>query len=174
MRTIKLTNGMEAKVDDSDYERLSAYRWYGTEGRRGAWYAQRQWDEPLPGGGRKHFVREMQRDVLDPTMVATRDMISDHRNHDTLDNQSHNLRWKNYRGSVLNRRQFLNNTSGYRGVSWERSSGTWRVAIRSLGVRYVTHRADLLEAARAYNELARIHHGEEAVLNIIPGDLDDD
>jgi hypothetical protein len=171
VREIILRGGRTAYVDDADYDRLSAYTWYAVEGRRGNWYAQRQWDEVLPDGTRKHFAREMQRDVLDPKMTATRWQLSDHINHDTLDNQSHNLRWADPHVSALNRRLMLNNKSGFRGVHFDSGSGSYRAGLMCRGVRYFS-RGHLTaeDAARAYNALAAEHHGEHAQLNVIEDD----
>lgn len=170
MRKIQLKDlpgypqGLVAVVDDEDYERLSAYRWSPRWGRRGAIYAQRMIYVP----GLKSTCRQMQRDVLDPGMTATRWELSDHKNHDTLDNRRDNLRWRDPRGSALNRRHNLNNNSGYRGVSWQQSQERWRSCIMSYGVRYISYHRTADDAARAYNGLARIHHGGDAVLNDVP------
>jgi len=40
-KTIKLSQGREAIVDDDDYERLSQYKWHYNEKKPGHGYAQR-------------------------------------------------------------------------------------------------------------------------------------
>lgn len=152
--------GLYALVDDEDYERLSAYRWSPKRGRRGDFYAQRTF---YNADLEKVVTREMQREVLDPEFSAVRSQLSDHINHDTLDNTRNNLRWKDYRGSVLNRRKYTNNTSGFRGVS--KISAGWRACIMSYGRRYIENHYTLRDAALAYNRMAVLHHGSDAVLN---------
>jgi hypothetical protein len=163
-----MTNSdLVALVDDEDYERLIVYRWYAVEGKRGNFYAQRR---VRGNSDRPAYAREIQRDVLDPDMTASRAMIASYRNHNTMDNQRHNLRWLDHRGSVLNRRLFKTNTSGYRGVSFDdmsRRVRQWRACVRSMGVRYISYHLTAEDAARAYNEMARLHHGEHVQLNII-------
>lgn len=172
MREIVLTNGMVARVDAEDFERLKVFRWHPAKGRRGAYYARRFFDAVNADGTKRPCCREMQRDVLDPDMAAPRSLLVDHRDHDTLNNQKYNLRFLDHQKSMLNRRLPLNNTTGFRGVSFKKKKGDFQAQLMAHGVRYSTrHFATAEEAARAYNDLARIHHGEHAQLNIIPDDV---
>jgi len=140
---------------------LSAFKWYPWEGRHGAIYASR-----TENGRNFH----MQRDILDPDRAIPRTMKADHRDGDTLNNQRSNLRWSTNSQSNANRRLFKNNTSGFRGVSWEKRKSRWVARIkhnskgREIGLFHTRE-----EAAAAYNRVARELHGEFAVLNIIPG-----
>lgn len=171
-KEIPLTNGMVALVDDEDYDRLARYRWYPRKGRRGAFYAFRMEYIPRqhPDGEASAICRQMQRDVLDPDMTLPRHIISDHINHETLDNRKSNLRLVDNRTSVLNRRTFLSNKIGYRGVTFHK--GRYHARIRSLGRLYYGGGHDSAEfAAAAYNALALQHHGEHAQLNVGPDGL---
>jgi hypothetical protein len=172
MRIPMANSDLVALVDDEDCERLMEFRWFATEGRRGAFYARRQWTLRNPDGTFQHFIREMQRDVLDPTMTALRSQVAGHKNHNTMDNQRHNLRWLDHRGSMLNRRLFVNNSTGYRGVYWKSGCRRFQAQLMSHGTRYnggffLTAE----EAARAYNQLAIQHHGDLAQLNAIPEEI---
>lgn len=163
-------NGLVAFVDDEDYERLAVFPWGPRLGRRGAIYAQRTTYYPkMADTPARTVCRQMQRDVLDPGMIAPRWQISDHKNHDTLDNRRENLRWMDPRGSVLNRRLFTNNTSGFRGISFNQKSQRWRAV---LGVNYARFISDghvtAEDAAYAYNQLAIKHNGVDAQLNVLP------
>lgn len=63
---------------------------------------------------------------------------------------------------------YANNTSGYQGVSWDKSCKRWKAIItvegklKNLGKFKCKH-----EAARAYNSAARHYHGEGCFLNVI-------
>lgn len=96
----------------------------------------------------------------------------DHRNHDKLDNTRDNLRVSDARTNKYNSGLRNTNRSGYKGVSWHKATGKWKAAITSnfkpihLGV--FSERTD---AAKAYDEAARKHYGEFAVLNFaLPGE----
>ncbi len=52
------------------------------------------------------------------------------------------------------------NTSGVKGVYWHAGAGKWCAEIHVHGARYpLGYYADLQDAARAYAEAARRHHG---------------
>lgn len=70
-----------------------------------------------------------------------------------------------------NKELYTNNTSGYQGVSWDKSCKRWKAIIsvegkpKNLGKFKCKH-----EAARAYNSAARKYHGEGCFLNVITED----
>ena len=64
-----------------------------------------------------------------------------------------------------------NNTSGYRGVTWDASKKRWKAQI-GVGGKVVNlgKFREKDEAARAYNSAARYYLGEAAELNFIEAD----
>lgn len=102
--------------------------------------------------------------------MTGREIQVDHANRDKLDNRSANLRLTDFTGNNANRELLASNTSGRKGVSWDKESGRWKASIRyqrrliTLG-RFI----DLDEAARAYDAKARELFGELAVLNFKDG-----
>jgi AP2 domain len=69
----------------------------------------------------------------------------------------------------MNRRLRSDNTSGFKGVSFDAESGKWRARIMVEGRAIAVGRyREILDAARAYDEAALVHHGEFAVLNLGP------
>jgi hypothetical protein len=157
MREIPLTQGQVALVDDEDYERLSAFKWQVRRGRY-TFYAQRG---VTVSAGVQRTV-QMHRVILD----APRDMDVDHRDGNGLNNQRENLRLCTNTENQRNKRRYVNNTSGYKGVHWAKNVGKWWAyihvdgAYKNLG--YFTSKED---AARAYDEAAVKYYGEFAFLN---------
>jgi hypothetical protein len=83
MKEIPLTQGKVALVDDEDYERVMAYKWYAAmQGRQ--WYALRK----VQRDGKQTTV-EMHRFILD---AGDSPLQVDHINGNGLDNRRVNLR----------------------------------------------------------------------------------
>jgi len=60
----------------------------------------------------------------------------DHINRNKLDNRKENLRIVTRRQNSLNVGQLKNNTSGYKGVTWNKKYKKWRAYIESEGIKY--------------------------------------
>lgn len=101
-------------------------------------------------------------------MDAPDGMVIDHINHDTLDNRKSNLRICTHQQNIMNsRKRKGNNTSKYKGVSYDKKH-KWRMKITKDGISTDISGFDTEEdAARAYNEYAKMLHGEFAYLNDI-------
>src|SRR5437660_304942 len=100
------------KVDDEDYDNLSRFYWYiDSKGY------------PVRFGG----VR-MHRHIL-----GKAGKLVDHRNHDKLDSQRSNLRLCNNFQNQQNRGKNRNNTSGYKGVSYQQTNRNYRATITANG-----------------------------------------
>lgn len=82
-----------------------------------------------------------------------------------------NNRWSNLReatgnGNEQNRAPTRSNTSGYKGVAWNKELQKWRARIQANLKDYFLGYFDTKEeAARAYNEAAEKYHGKFAHLN---------
>ncbi len=121
MKTIPLTRGMFAVVDDDDLDFLSQWGWYA-HSRRGLFYAARK-DKDENG---KTVIVSMHT-VIDKTPPG---FETDHRNGDTLDNQKSNLRTATHAENGKNRKLNVNSTSGIKGVSWDKKTRKWRAYIK--------------------------------------------
>src|SRR3954463_16169401 len=102
MKSIKLSKGLVTIVDDSDYDYLMHWKWCSVKfGNRHYAY--------------NYSVRYMHRfilEVIDPKIEI------DHIDDNGLNNQRYNIRIANRSQNMANRIIYTNNTSGYKGVSW--------------------------------------------------------
>lgn len=160
MKLIYIKPGFSVKVDDTDFNLLSQWKWHLTS--KG--YAARR--IYIKGNGYKQKTRIvlMHREILS-ACVGTQ---VDHTNGDKLDNRRINIRLCSASQNQSNRGVQNNNTSGYKGVSWHKQNGLWDVLIwvNKQRIRVGLFK-DKLEAAMAYNRAAEQYHGEFARLNDI-------
>lgn len=70
--------------------------------------------------------------------------------------------------NAMNKGSVPNGTSKFKGVSWCRAKQKWKVSISIDGDRvHLGYFSSEEEAAKAYDDRARIHHGEFARLNLL-------
>jgi len=159
-RRIGLTQGMWAKVDAEDYERLSRHKWRvcRKKGRQTV-YAERT----IRKGNGRYSRMLMHRQIMGEVGAG---MVVDHANGDGLDNRRANLRAATAAENSWNRRGGAGR-SGYKGVSLSRERRKWRAAIFVKGRRHhLGYFSDAREAARAYDAAAREHYGQFARVNL--------
>jgi hypothetical protein len=141
---------MTAIVDDEDYDRVSMSRWHFSDG-----YAARRITE----GGRSR-IQKMARFIM-----GEPDGIVDHRSMNTLDNRRDNLRVTGKAQNMQNRGATKKNTSGFKGVSWNKKLGKWTAQIKAFGKhKYLGVFTDIKKAAEAYESAAMELHGDFARL----------
>ena len=153
MKTIPLTKRLSTLVDDSDFDFLNQWRWCAQKTKHG-FYVKRAEEK-----GGKHKTIYMHRMLCAGKKV-------DHKNHDSLDNQRHNLRPASHAENIHNSRIQRNNTSGFKGVAWDRSRNKW-VAYIKVNMRHTTlGRFDTRKtAAEAYDYAAVNNFGRFACTN---------
>lgn len=161
MKTIPLTQGYSAIVDDDDFDRVSQFKWVAwvkkREGKTEV-YAIRTFRRPHKQQRTVQLHRFVM-DVWDGRLV-------DHRNHDSLDCRKVNLRVCTHAQNTMNSRKRRDGSSQYKGVRFISKLKKWSVRITVNGQRrYVGFYLSEEEAARAYNDAARQHFGEFACLN---------
>jgi len=90
----------------------------------------------------------------------------DHKNNNKKDNSWSNLRECSRSQNQAHNPKQRNNTSGFKGVSWEKSANKWRTQITFNGKRiHLGLFIDKLEAAKTYNRKSIELFGEFAHLN---------
>lgn len=118
-------------------------------------------------GGKNGKVVYLHRLIMaDELNSHSQPMLVDHKNQDKLDNRRCNLRVVNKSANQINCKQRTSNTSGYRGVHYDKSRDKWLALIAVNNNNYHLGRFDTKEAAAlVYNKKAKELHGEFAVLN---------
>jgi hypothetical protein len=151
MKTIPLTQGRVALVDDEDFEMLSQWKWSGVRDVH-------RFDSP----GHSPRLHSMHRFI----MGAGPGVEVDHINGNPLDNRRCNLRLCTSSQNGANQGIGSRNSSGFKGVSWSAARRKWQAHIK---VRRVSTYLGLFllaeDAAAAYDSAARVHFGEFARLN---------
>lgn len=147
MKTIQLTQGQFALVDESDYEPLSVHKWCAAKSGD-IYYAMRT---ILVMGKCKTIF--MHRAICPPT----EGMIVDHINRNGLDNRRQNLRICTVAQNGWNKIGKKNSATGIKGVNWIAKRKRWQVQVQSNGVKRPLRRFLKLEDAIA-------HHKAESVL----------
>lgn len=160
-KTIRLTKGQVALVDEEDFESLSQYSWQATWNPASrTFYATRSVKRD---DGRRTKI-SMHRVILG--VLKSPEVLIDHRNHDGLDNRRHNLRVCSVPQNSANMRKRTGMTSKFKGVCWHKQHEQWAAAIYRGGKRcHLGYFDDEVDAARAYNNAAVAMSGEFARLN---------
>ncbi|MBU1517641.1 MAG: HNH endonuclease [Planctomycetes bacterium] len=154
-----------AVVDAEDYAKLAQYHWQLVEEAGKPCYAVRL-------EGRK--MVSMHREIMGAQLLeAARNgggQIVHHKDGNGLNNTKPNLqivtiaennRYCRKRGRAA--------SSKYKGVCLDKKSGKWRAYIKYNGIHKSLGSYEIQEeAARAYDEAAKIYHGRYAVLNFPP------
>jgi hypothetical protein len=153
MKKIPLTQNKYAIVDDEDFEFLSQYRWHYTH----YGYAARR-DYSKGGNGVIIYMHKL---LLKGKSI-------DHINNQKLDNRKINLRIANKSANGCNRGKQNNNTSGYKGVYFNKTAQKWQAFITyKKESHYLGLFSQPVEAALIYNKKALELHGKFANLNNI-------
>jgi hypothetical protein len=161
VKKISLTQGKFSLVDDEDFDELNQYKWYAHKNKGGIWYV----DRTIKYVDEKHKTISMHRKIMD--FPSGKDI--DHVNHDGLDNRKCNLRVCTRSQNKKNARLSKNNSSGLKGVHWNKRNKKWMALIAKDKKRiYLGLFDDKTEAGRVVDRKALELFGEFAILNFEP------
>jgi len=147
--------GHDIKIDKGDLPLLQAHNWQVHKHVRGSFYLER-----IETNNKKHQGFALHR-VVAGTPVG---MITDHINHNTLDNRRKNLRVCSHRENMFNQKSKVG-TSKYKGVGMYRT-GKWRSYIcQNRKYYHLGYFENEIDAAKAYDIAARNMFGEFAGVN---------
>lgn len=151
----ELAPGKIVVIDKEDASIVSKYKWHCNN----SGYAVAYIKTP---GGKKPIL--MHRILVD----APVNMEVDHISGNTLDNRKSNLRICTHFQNMLNKKNYKNSSSKFKGVGWVKKPQKWRARIRiDHKIYHLGYFDSEVEAAKAYNEAAEKLHGEFARLNEI-------
>jgi len=156
-KSIPLTQGHSALVDDADWPAASRYKWHLRRGNRGILYASR--NVTVREAGRKGGAQMLHQLILGTKLV-------DHRDGDGLNNVRSNLRRTTKCFNAANSRKRVDAlTSRFKGVSFDRERGSWKMQVKCGQKRIIKRFASELDAANAYDRAAVELFGEHARVN---------
>ena len=158
-KEILLSKGYVALVDDEDYDFLSQWKWTAAV-RKHTVYAYRM--------EKKTTAILMHRVLLE--RVEGRILLSkeevDHVDRCGLNNTRRNIRLASHADNNKNRGITKSNSSGYKGVGWDKYTSKWVAYIRLDGKHKNLGRfSSLKEAAMAYDDASIRFHGDFSVTN---------
>lgn len=158
MKTLPLTKGQVALVDDEDFDRVSGFKWTAVNGKNdNTFYAHRH---IKIDGKWKH--QKMHRLIVG----ANHSEKVDHIDGNGCNNQKQNLRKCTHQQNMRNMR--IHNKNGFKGVTLlpKKPVRPYVAHITLEGKhKHIGYFDTALEAAVAYNQKAVEHYGEFARLN---------
>lgn len=146
MKKIALTQGKFTKIDDSDYENLNKFKWYAKKSGN-TFYAYRNLN------GKSIMMHAF-------IIKTPKGSDTDHIDGDGLNNQRNNLRACSHSENVKNKGKYKNNTSGFKGVLWDKVERKWKAEIRvDKKKKYLGRFCKKEDAYMAYCKACIEYHG---------------
>ncbi len=153
MKKIKLTQNKYALVDNSDFESLNQHKWFTKKNGKN-FYAQRNGSIK---SGIKRKIIGMHQQILGE--IKGKEI--DHKDCNGLNNQRKNLRHSTKIENQRNVKRRVDNTSGLKGISWDRSRKRWFVSVTLNKIQINLGRfIKLLDAKRRYRLFIKNTFGE--------------
>lgn len=159
MKTITLTQNQFALVDDADYEFLNQWKWYAFRAGN-KWYAART--------SKRDSITKKQTTIWIHRVInnTPAGLDTDHVDGNGLNNQKSNLRSVTGSQNQGNTGKRRDNTSGFKGVTWDKHANKYTAQIRFNKEHiYLGLFTDPVDAARAYDSKALEIFGDFAQTN---------
>ena len=155
MITIPISKGKFAVIDDDDSASVLLHKWSVTSHG----YVVRATSRKNVGGRKIVYLHRQ--------LLGFPKCEVDHIDGDKLNNQRSNLRCCTHQQNGCNQKINAKNTSGAKGVYWERKLSKWGATIRVFRKQlHLGYFPTVKEAALAYDSAARLHFGEFARPNL--------
>lgn len=139
-------------VDTNDAKFLRQYKWYLN--KFGYVLRNKRYKKNIPD--KETFF--MHRMIL---KIKERNIYTDHINGDKLDNRKENLRKCTLQENNFGRGKKKDNTSGYKGVYFNKDTQKWMARIAANNKRYYLGLFEKKEEAfKAYRKASLIYHGK--------------
>ena len=158
MKTIKLTQGKVAIVDDNDFSLVSQHKWYACKCGNSFYAISTARYRDNFGKLKRLSMHRMILGIVDGKIHA------DHKDCNGLNNTRKNLRICSMSENQHNQRLRISNTSGFKGVSWKEETKKWvahiRLNYRKKHLGYFTskelaHKAYCKAAVKLHGKFAR-------------------
>lgn len=163
MKNIDISRNQKTIIDDEDYDLVSQYKWFAVP-RNGTYYVRRV----MKIDGYRQNVY-LHRFILG-NGDHYGDYVCDHINGNPLDNRRSNLRKIDTSRNCSNQKLSTKNSSGYKGVSFDKRYNNWLARIGYHGkILYIGSFKDKKNAALAYDKRAVELFGECARTNRMMG-----
>ena len=147
---VPLTKGYEAIIDAEDAPMVDGRNWRAMVSRNSVYAVYMTMIATVSRATLMHRA----------LMSAPGDMQVDHINGNGLDNRRANLRLATVVQNAMNRGPQSNNTSGFKGVTWEKRRLLWRAKIRIDGKeRHLGYFPTREDAHSAYAKASATHYG---------------
>lgn len=143
---VQLTRGMEAVIDAEDIDIVNIRNWRIENFNN--MYAVAKIDK------KRVYMHRL-------ILSAMSGFVVDHIDGDTLNNRRSNLRIASTTENARNCKVQRNNTSGVKGVCWNKARGAWAARIKVSGKNiHLGYFSDLNDAAASYAKGSAMYHGE--------------
>ena len=156
---------IQKSIDLSDFEYKNGNLYRISSGKKAGWFDRGCGYERIKIKNKSYLVHR----VVFLLHYGYLPEYVDHIDQDKLNNKVENLRECPYKGSnTINSKARSDNTSGFKGVTWHKTSKKWHSSVYYKGKRhYLGVYEDINEAALVYNNKAIELFGPFAELNLI-------
>ena len=149
--------GREFYFDKADYNLIKDRTWFEkvSHGIKTGYIYTHIWNQ-----NKSHSVF-LHRFVLEQNGINIDGKDVDHINHKTYDNTKDNLRVCEHHENIVACKTYSNNTSGRKGVRWDKFRNKWHVSITiNKKTYYIGRFDDFDKAVRAREDAEKKYHGE--------------